>query len=139
MKRFGILIIALFGVAGCDRDSRYFCIADGPLSERGCFLCRGDECDPQPAPQRGLCATDVDCAVGEVCTTLGCVAECNEEYDCPIGTTCADSGHCVNPLEDQPDAPEHPPTLRDRVTNLLVAPDTPLEVELPVNVTFAEP
>ncbi|MFW2390663.1 MAG: hypothetical protein ACN4G0_20180 [Polyangiales bacterium] len=108
MKRFGILIIALFGVAGCDRDSRYFCISDGPLSDRGCFLCRGDECDPQPAPQRSICATDVDCAVGELCTEVGCVAECEAEYDCPIGTTCSDNGLCLNPLEEQPDPPEPP-------------------------------
>jgi hypothetical protein len=83
MTRFGILIIALFGLAGCNNDSRYVCIADGPLSDRGCFLCQGDECDPQPAPPRDLCAADVDCAVGEVCTTLGCVGECEQEYECP--------------------------------------------------------
>jgi len=105
MKRFGILTIALFGLTGCHNDSRYVCIADGPLSERGCFLCQGDECDPQPAPQRDVCVVATDCAVGEVCTTLGCVRECDEEYDCPVGTTCADNDLCLNPLEDDPDPP----------------------------------
>jgi hypothetical protein len=107
MKRSGILILALLGVAGCNKDSRYLCIADGPLSDRGCFLCRGDECERQPAPERGLCAGDVDCAVGEICTTIGCVGECSGEFDCPIGTTCADNGLCLNPLEDDP-APVDP-------------------------------
>ena len=102
MKRSGILILALLGVAGCNKDSRYICIADGPLSERGCFLCRGDECERQPPPDRGLCAGDVDCAVGEICTTIGCVAECTGEFDCPIGTTCADNGLCLNPTEAEP-------------------------------------
>ncbi|MGB8331152.1 MAG: hypothetical protein WCE62_13600 [Polyangiales bacterium] len=52
------------------------CIADGPLSERGCFLCRGDECDPQPVPTRDSCLGGTDCAVREICATLGCVGEC---------------------------------------------------------------
>ena len=37
MKRFGILFIALLGLAGCQDDDRYVCISDGPLSERGCL------------------------------------------------------------------------------------------------------
>ena len=105
MKRFGLLIIALFGLAGCNNDSRYVCISDGPLSDRGCFLCRGDECHPQPAPQRALCVAAADCAVGEVCTILGCVGECTQEYECPLGTTCADNGLCLNPLDEEPDPP----------------------------------
>ena len=103
MKRFGILIIVFLGVAGCRDDSRYFCIADGPLSDRGCFLCRGEECEPQPAPERSVCMANQDCAVGEVCTSVGCVAGCEDEFDCPIGTTCGDNRLCMNPLEDDPD------------------------------------
>jgi len=102
MKRLGILIIALFGLVGCDRDSRYVCIADGPLSDRGCFLCRGDECDSVPAPERNICVAEPDCAVGEVCTTIGCVRACEDEYDCPLGTTCEENGLCLNPLEEDP-------------------------------------
>ena len=102
MKRLGILFIALAGVAGCNDDSRYVCISDGPLSDRGCFICRGDECDPQAAPPRTTCLAEVDCAVDEVCTTIGCVAQCGDQYDCPIGTTCTEGGLCLNPLEGDP-------------------------------------
>ena len=108
MKRIGILIITLFGVAGCDDDSRYFCIADGPLSDRGCFLCRGDECDAQPAPERTLCTNEADCANDEICTNIGCVAQCTDLYDCPIGTDCGDNGLCLNPLEEEPEPQEAP-------------------------------
>lgn len=106
MKRFGILFIALFGVAGCNDDSRYVCISDGPLSDRGCFICRGDECDPQPPPERTLCLAEDDCAVGEMCTTIGCAAECEDAYECPVGTTCSESGLCLNPLEEEPSGQE---------------------------------
>ena len=106
MKRFGIPFIALLGLVGCQDDSRYVCISDGPLSERGCFICRGDECDPQPPPERTTCFAQVDCAVEEVCTTIGCVAECGDEYDCPIGTTCGSNGLCLNPIEDPDLAPD---------------------------------
>ncbi|MGB8224259.1 MAG: hypothetical protein WCF10_16835 [Polyangiales bacterium] len=105
MKRFGILIIALFAFAACNNDSRYQCIADGPVSDRGCFLCRGDQCEPQPAPTRDSCLADTDCGVREICTTLGCVGQCEDAYECPLGTTCADGGLCLNPLEDHPDPP----------------------------------
>jgi hypothetical protein len=108
MKRFGIFFIALFGVAGCNDDSRYVCISDGPLSDRGCFICRGDECDPQPPPQRTICLAETDCAVDEICTTIGCVGRCDNEYECPLGTTCAASGLCLNPLEEEP--PKQDPT-----------------------------
>ena len=63
MKRFGILFITLIGIAGCNDDSRYVCISDGPLSDRGCFICRGDECDPQPAPERAMCIGESDCCL----------------------------------------------------------------------------
>ena len=106
MKRFGILFIALFGVAGCNDDSRYVCISDGPLSDRGCFICRGDECAPQPPPERTLCLAEDDCAVGEICTTMGCAAECEDAYECPVGTTCSESGLCLNPLEEEPSEQE---------------------------------
>ncbi len=109
MKRFGILFIALLGVTGCRDDQSYVCISDGPLSDRGCFFCEGDECKPQPPPARTMCLTEADCAVDEVCTTIGCVAQCNEEFECPIGTTCATSGLCLNPLEEEPATQEPPP------------------------------
>jgi len=106
MKRFGLLSIAslfLFsGLLGCNNDTRYFCVADGPISDRGCFLCRGDECDEQPAPTRIICMDDVDCAVGELCSDVGCLRECTEAQDCAIGTTCID-GLCLNPTEPQPE------------------------------------
>ena len=109
MKRFGIFFIALLGVAGCRDDQSYVCISDGPPSERGCFFCEGDECKPQPPPARTICLAEADCAVDEVCTTIGCVAQCNEEFECPIGTTCATSGLCLNPLEEEPATQEPPP------------------------------
>jgi len=109
MKRFGILFIALLGVTGCRDDQSYVCISDGPLSERGCFFCEGDECKPQPPPARTMCLAEADCAVDELCTTIGCVAQCNEEFECPIGTTCATSGLCLNPLEEEPATQEPPP------------------------------
>jgi len=105
MTRLGFTIIALAAIAGCADDSRHVCIADGPLSDRGCFLCRGDECHPQPAPTRDSCFADTDCAVREVCTTLGCVGECSDANECPLGTTCAENGLCLNPLENEPDPP----------------------------------
>ena len=108
MRRFGILFIALLGVAGCNDDARYVCITDGPLDERGCFLCEGDECDPQPAPDRATCLGEADCALGEVCTTIGCVVECQDAHECPIGTTCARNGLCLNPLEEEPEGPKEP-------------------------------
>lgn len=108
MRRFGILSIALLAAAGCNQDSRYVCVGDGPPEEQGCFVCEGTRCDPQPAPERAMCLAQTDCAVGEVCTTIGCVAECQDPYECPLGTTCADNGLCLNPLEEDPG----PPTFR---------------------------
>ena len=102
MNRLGFLCIAFLflfpGLLGCNNDSRYFCIADGPISDRGCFICRGDDCEEQPPPTRPVCMDDVDCAVSELCTDLGCVRECTEAFDCAIGTTCLD-GLCLNPTE----------------------------------------
>lgn len=109
MKRFGILLLACLGVGGCRDDSRYVCISDGPLSDRGCFICRGNECDPQPPPNRSTCSSGADCAEGHACTTLGCVAECDVEYDCPLGTTCTSNGLCLNPLEEEPTEREPDP------------------------------
>jgi len=109
MNRFGIFLFTLLGVAACSDDSRYVCISDGPLSDRGCFFCRGDECNPQPPPTRTMCLAAEDCAVEEVCTTIGCVAECQTGFDCPIGTTCASNGLCLNPLEETPDSLEPVP------------------------------
>ena len=113
MTRFAILSIALvgLGVAGCNDDSRYVCVSDGPVSDRGCFICEGDECTPQPAPTRALCATQTDCAVGETCTSIGCVSMCASPEECPIGTTCADGGMCLNPLEPDPVVTEPDPEL----------------------------
>ena len=103
MKRFGLVLITLFGIAGCNDDSRYVCISDGPLSERGCFLCEDDECDRLPPPTRTMCLVGDDCAVDEVCTTIGCVASCASEAECPIGTTCDSRGLCLNPVEEDPE------------------------------------
>ena len=102
MERLGTLLLALCAVAGCTEDDRYFCISDGPVSERGCFLCRDDECVSQPPPDRGMCLEESDCAVQEVCTNIGCVAQCDEDLDCPLGTECTRSGLCLNPLEEEP-------------------------------------
>ena len=102
MKRVAILLLAFSSVAGCTDDDRYFCVSDGPISEQGCFLCRDDECTSQPPPERMMCLEEDDCAVSEVCTTIGCVAQCGEDLDCPLGTECASSGLCLNPLEEEP-------------------------------------
>ncbi len=104
MRRIGILFTALFGLAGCNDDATYVCVTEGPLDARGCFLCRGDDCTPQPPPDRAICLADEDCAVGEVCTGMGCVAECTDASTCPIGTTCSTSGLCLNPTEEEPSA-----------------------------------
>ena len=109
MNRFGTLLIAMCAVVGCVDDERYFCVSDGPLSERGCFLCRDDECVRQPAPERAMCLEETDCAVLEVCTSIGCVPQCDEDLDCPLGTACASTGLCLNPLEDEPTR-RSPPT-----------------------------
>lgn len=109
MRRFGFFFIALLAAAGCNNDSRYVCISDGPLDERGCFVCEGDECEPQPAPTRTTCLAETDCAMGEICTTIGCVAECQDAHECPLGTTCAQNGLCLNPLEDDPEPQEPAP------------------------------
>ncbi|MGB5813485.1 MAG: hypothetical protein WBG86_23315 [Polyangiales bacterium] len=101
MTRFAILCVAALGLLGCDDDTLYFCTADGPPADRGCFLCRGDDCQPQAPPTRSICMDAVDCAVGEVCTNLGCTRECTEEFDCGIGTTCIDN-LCRNPIEPTP-------------------------------------
>lgn len=109
MKRFGLLLLTFFGIAACNDDARYVCISDGPQSDRGCFLCEGDECDPQPAPPRTACLRGDDCEGNEVCTTIGCVAECEVAEECPLGTTCNTNGLCLNPLEGDPDASEPDP------------------------------
>ena len=109
MKRFGIFLITVLGLAGCNEDASYFCVSNGPLNERGCFLCRGDECNAQPPPERSVCLAEVDCAVEEACTTIGCVARCEDGFDCPVGTACASSGLCLNPLEETPEEREPSP------------------------------
>jgi hypothetical protein len=57
-----------------------------------------------------MCLAESDCAVAEVCTTVGCVAQCEDGYDCPLGTTCSSDGLCLNPLEDAPTSPDPAPT-----------------------------
>ncbi|MEM9729989.1 MAG: hypothetical protein AAF997_15520 [Myxococcota bacterium] len=101
MNRLGILCLASFGLFGCSSDSRYFCVDEGPIAERGCFLCEDDDCDAQPPPERQACMTAGDCAVGELCTDVGCTATCQELLDCAFGTTCLE-GLCRNPLEPEP-------------------------------------
>ena len=109
MKRLGTLLIAVFAAAGCVDDERYFCISDGPLSERGCFLCTDDdECIAQPPPPRATCFEATDCAVEEICTNIGCVAECEQDAECPLGTECTRDGICLNPLEDTPTRVQSP-------------------------------
>ena len=109
MTRLGTLLLALCTVAGCVDDDRYFCVYDGPPSERGCFLCRDDECFSQPPPSRDMCLEEDDCAVGEICTDIGCVSQCTQDLDCPLGTGCNADQLCVSPLEDQPTMRQSPP------------------------------
>lgn len=110
MTRFGLLLIVLFATAGCRDDSRYVCISDGPVGDRGCFICEGEDCDAVPPPTRSVCLAETDCAVGEVCTSIGCIAQCDTEYDCPVGTTCDDRSLCLNPLEQAPNETEPVPS-----------------------------
>lgn len=101
MNRLGILCLLSLGVVGCSNDTRYFCIAEGPIEDRGCFLCEDEACEPQTPVPRQPCTSEADCAVGEVCTDLGCTATCTEPLECAFGTTCLD-GLCRNPLEPDP-------------------------------------
>ncbi|MEM7435401.1 MAG: hypothetical protein AAF436_09645 [Myxococcota bacterium] len=101
MNRLGILCLVSLGLLGCNDDSRYFCITEGPVSERGCFLCSDDDCELQRPPTRQACADTVDCALGEVCTDLGCTDTCEEPLECAIGSTCLD-GLCRGPTEPEP-------------------------------------
>ncbi len=113
MTRAQSLSIALFvglwssALPGCDEDTEYVCVADGDPSQRGCFVCRDEVCEEQPPPTRPPCLDPVDCAVGGICTDLGCVAACREELDCALGTTCIDD-LCLNPVEPTPGRPDNP-------------------------------
>ena len=113
MNRIGIPWMAslslLASLSGCQDDTEYFCVVEGSAEERGCFICRDDDCVEQPGPNRPICEASVDCAVGERCTDLGCVQECRSPDDCPLGTTCL-SGLCLNPREPRPpDDPDPAP------------------------------
>jgi hypothetical protein len=100
MKVLGAVFIAGFLLAGCC-DDEYYC------DDSGCFYCDGFGCRDADHgyPE---CTFGYECAEGEVCTELGCVAaECVVDEDCPAGTVCrpdASGGGtlCLEPDDEVP-------------------------------------
>ena len=86
---------------------------EGPVEDRGCFLCRDGSCFEQSPPERDPCVSSVDCALGEICTDMGCIGQCSDPIECPIGTTCDASGLCLNPNEPDPTPREDEPPVDD--------------------------
>ncbi len=87
--------LAGMGVAvlaeGCGPgDTRYYC------DSSGCYNCDGYGCHPVAPPPNPTCTGNSQCGAGEICTSVGCVAQCKADTDCAQGDVCK-SGLCVAP------------------------------------------
>jgi hypothetical protein len=109
MARFVIMVLVALSMLGCDSEDRYYCVAEGPPPDIGCFLCRGGDCWRQDPPERSACVTDTDCEAGAQCSSRGCVELCTDDAHCPLGTACTEEGLCLNPTETDP-SPAPDPT-----------------------------
>lgn len=89
-----LLVAALATLAGCQCES-YYC------DDTGCYYCDGLGCRPVEPPPRPTCRGDYECSTGEICTDVGCIAECSVDTDCAEGYRC-ESGLCVEPTEPVP-------------------------------------
>lgn len=88
------LSLALIVLSGCVCEN-YYCDDDG------CYVCDGIGCQEVEPPERPPCRGDFECGAGELCTDLGCVAECMVDADCAEGYICR-AGMCVEPTEPDP-------------------------------------
>ncbi len=68
--------------------------------EDGCYVCDGVDCRPVDPPGREICQGDFACT-DSVCTSIGCVEQCEVTGDCGEGTICR-GGFCVHPDEADP-------------------------------------
>jgi hypothetical protein len=86
----GLAVVAINGCSGCDSSAYY----PGYCDTTGCYACSGpNQCWPVPHP---ACGTDLECAVDEKCTDIGCTKVCTADGQCSNGEVC-DSGLCAPP------------------------------------------
>ena len=84
---FGLSALGIGGCAGCTEDPY-----PGYCDSTGCYACEAEgQCWPVSHP---ACGTDLECAAGERCTSIGCAPVCLNDAECQSGEIC-EGGFCA--------------------------------------------